>query len=212
MQILAHRGEWTQASEQNSLNAIARAFQNNFGVETDIRDSNGVVVISHDCPTASNLMTLDDLLEVYKTYNMNLPLALNVKADGLQDKCKDALRRHNIDLTNIFFFDMSIPDGLVYLKEKLPCFTRYSDEELHPSFLERACGIWADGFQSDCTDQDVFRKFIERGIPVCLVSPELHKRNHKDVWQKWRFAFKDNKKAFMICTDFPQEADEFFND
>jgi len=211
MDILAHRGFWQDISEQNTNSAIEKAFAHGYGVETDLRDRAGEIVISHDCPENEGLLTFDDLLILYKKYGMSLPLALNVKADGLQQKCKSALETHEIDLSNIFFFDMSVPDGLVYLRTGLPCFTRYSDEESEPSFLDRAIGVWVDGFQKDCSDGSVLKRFLEKELTICLVSPELHKRSYEEVWQNWRSMFDKDMKSVMICTDFPHQANEFFN-
>ena len=38
MRILAHRGFWNSKEERNSIVAFEKAFQNGFGIETDIRD------------------------------------------------------------------------------------------------------------------------------------------------------------------------------
>jgi len=48
--ILAHRGAWTVPKERNSAEALKRALKSGFGIETDLRDLDGTVVISHDPP------------------------------------------------------------------------------------------------------------------------------------------------------------------
>lgn len=53
--IIAHRGFWKIASEKNSLVAFERAFSNGYGVETDIRDLMGGLVVEHDLPDESAL-------------------------------------------------------------------------------------------------------------------------------------------------------------
>ena len=55
LKIIAHRGFWLEKSEQNSLKAFKKAFENGFGVETDVRDFNGELVISHDIATKNAL-------------------------------------------------------------------------------------------------------------------------------------------------------------
>jgi glycerophosphoryl diester phosphodiesterase len=50
MKIIAHRGMWFNKHEQNTLVAFERALENGFGIETDFRDFNGSLVISHDLP------------------------------------------------------------------------------------------------------------------------------------------------------------------
>lgn len=56
IEILAHRGWWTSREDQNSLDALTRALTAGFGVETDIRDCAGRLVVSHDMPTAPRLL------------------------------------------------------------------------------------------------------------------------------------------------------------
>ena len=50
MKILSHRGYWNNLTEKNSKSAFRRSFQLGFGTETDVRDLNGELVISHDMP------------------------------------------------------------------------------------------------------------------------------------------------------------------
>ena len=50
MEIIAHRGFWRKKTDQNTIGAFKLALNNHFGIETDIRDQNGQLVISHDIP------------------------------------------------------------------------------------------------------------------------------------------------------------------
>lgn len=52
MYILAHRGYWLYKEEENTLDAFQRAYENGFGIETDVRDYNEQLVISHNIPAA----------------------------------------------------------------------------------------------------------------------------------------------------------------
>ena len=49
--ILAHRGLWQNVAAKNSISSIKLALVNGFGLETDIRDLDGELVISHDPTT-----------------------------------------------------------------------------------------------------------------------------------------------------------------
>src|SRR6187401_2892888 len=124
MIILAHRGFWTREIEKNSKTAFVRSFENGFGVETDIRDSIEELFISHDM-AKGNEMKVEDFLALYNSYNSSLPLALNVKADGLFKMMAILLQNNKID--NYFFFDMSLPDALGYVKAGLKIFSRQSE-------------------------------------------------------------------------------------
>lgn len=87
MKILAHRGFWNTLEEKNSLKALNRAFQNGYGIETDIRDYLGELVISHNIPDSKS-PKLEELLSIYSEEKYDLPLALNVKSDGIQSILK----------------------------------------------------------------------------------------------------------------------------
>ncbi|MCW1578911.1 hypothetical protein OLS50_01735, partial [Campylobacter jejuni] len=64
----------------------------------------GGIVVSHDM-ASENCLKLEDFFKLYKKYNTNLPLALNIKADGLQIPLKKLIQKYKI--TNYFVFDMS---------------------------------------------------------------------------------------------------------
>ncbi|HEF1316515.1 TPA: hypothetical protein R8R34_001765, partial [Campylobacter jejuni] len=48
MKILSHRGYWKNKQEKNSIAAFDRSFLNLYGLETDLRDVGGGIVVSHD--------------------------------------------------------------------------------------------------------------------------------------------------------------------
>lgn len=206
MKIIAHRGYWKDASEKNTFVAFERAFENGFGVETDFRDYKGTLVISHDIPKG-NEVTADEFFELYSKYSDNHWLALNIKADGLQPLLKDLIEKN--DVKNYFCFDMSIPDTLGYLSHGLNIFSRTSEYEKETPFYEKSNGVWMDCFHSDFNTNDDIKNHVKNGKKVCIVSSELHKREHLKTWQKYRNL---NPENIMICTDYPQEAKEFFND
>ena len=207
MKILSHRGYWKEVAEKNTIEAMRRSFSLDFGTETDVRDYNGDLVISHDIAD-ENAISFQKFLEIYGEYNKDLPLALNIKSDGLQLKLKEALARNKIE--NYFLFDMSIPDALGYLRNEVKnVFTRQSEYEKDPSFYEKANGVWLDSFEEDWFDNNLISAHLARGKMVCIVSPELHKRSHLESWKKYKFL--STEKNLFLCTDFPEEAREFFN-
>ena len=81
--------------------------ENGFGLETDIRDYKGELVISHDIPEGGCL-PFQRLLEIHRDLNSTLLLALNIKSDGLHGAIGELLKKYNV--TNCFVFDMSVPD------------------------------------------------------------------------------------------------------
>ncbi len=208
MQILSHRGYWKTESEKNRPIAFERSFKLGFGTETDFRDFNGELVISHDIADKTAI-SAREFFEIYCKYDKRLPLALNIKADGLQIELRNLLVEFGID--NYFVFDMSVPDALHYIKHKIKVFTRKSEFETIPPFLEESEGIWFDEFKSHWINDEVIANYLSDGKKVCIVSPDLHKREHLKEWEDYK-NFRGNTQNLMICTDFPEEAKAFFNE
>ncbi|NDJ28146.1 hypothetical protein DMB95_09475 [Campylobacter sp. MIT 12-8780] len=211
MNILSHRGYWKTEKEKNSIVAFEKSFINFYGLETDLRDWRKEIVISHDMAD-ENCLKLEDFFKFYKKWDTNLPLALNIKADGLQILLKQLIQKYEI--TNYFVFDMSIPDALSYIDLNFNVFTRQSEYEKEPSFYEKACGVWMDEFYSHWIHKNIIKQHINNNKLVCIVSPELHKRDYKKEWSEYKQIEKELqvKDKLMICTDYPDEAREFFND
>lgn len=210
MIVLSHRGYWKETIEKNSSMAFERSFSLGFGTETDVRDYNGKLVISHDIAD-KDCISIKEMFEIYNKYDSNLPLALNIKADGLHAKLKELLEEYKIE--NYFVFDMSVPDGLGYLKENIKAFTRESEYEIIPSFYDEAYGVWLDEFQGHWINKDVIEKHIKNNKRICIVSPDLHKREYKKEWQHYKEIEKElSINNLMICTDYPEEAKEFFRE
>jgi hypothetical protein len=207
MIILSHRGYWASAEQKNTEAAFRKSFLAGFGTETDVRDKLGELVISHDPPTMSSMSFLDFLV-IYRSINESLPLALNIKADGLQPALKKCIDQGLLE--NYFLFDMSVPDALSYANARLRFFTRQSEIERVPCLYETAAGVWMDMFFDDWIEEYDVQSHLKTGKQVCLVSPELHKREHTGFWNKlsdWD-CLDDSK--LMICTDFPDEAKSHF--
>lgn len=207
MQILSHRGYWKELDERNQLVAFNRSFDMGFGTETDLRDCMGEIVIAHDMPKGEE-MTLNNLLEIMN--GRNLPLALNIKADGQGIKIREILKKHNH--TNYFTFDMSIPDMVVQIREGLKVFTGLSDILPTPVLLDKSEGIWLDCFNGDWYDESVIDNLISLNKTVCIVSADLHKRDVENQWaiiKKCKNLKNDN---LMICTDYPEKAKEYFDE
>ncbi|WP_318498342.1 PI-PLC domain-containing protein [Photobacterium leiognathi] len=208
MEIIAHRGYWIDKAEKNTFTAFKRAIDNNFGIETDLRDYDGEIVISHDIPTQNN-RTLDDFLNLVSE-NKEIILALNIKSDGLQDLL---LRNDAIKEIRHFYFDMSIPDCLIFSKKNMTYFSRVSDIEPTALLYLESDGVWLDNFTDDELDLVELDKVLSDGKKVALVSPELHGYCYESYWAKLKQYVLERKssKNILICTDFPMQAKDYFN-
>ena len=207
MQILSHRGYWKRENEKNQVIAFERSFSLGFGTETDVRDYNGDLVISHDIASDS-CMTIDSFFQLYNRYEKSIPLALNIKADGLQQKLRESLKKYNIK--NYFVFDMSVPDTIGYLEKNINIFTRQSEYEREPALYNEAAGVWMDSFLNEWMEKEDIFQHLENGKKVCIVSPDLHKREHRSLWRKLSNMPISNYIDIMLCTDYPEEAMEYF--
>jgi hypothetical protein len=211
LNIISHRGYWKKQSEQNTIRAFEKSLSLGFGIETDVRDYKGELVIAHDIPNEECVL-LEDFFSLYKLYKViNLPIALNIKSDGLQNKLKKLLEVYEV--RNYFVFDMSVPDGIFYIKNDLVTFTRESEYETYPAFYDYAHGVWIDQFFSDWIDKQTIINHINNNKKICIVSPELHQRKYLDFWRKLKSIIEDlDSSQIMLCTDHPEEARIFFND
>ncbi len=209
MQILAHRGFWKDKSEKNTIKAIERAFTSGFGIETDIRDYRGNLIVSHDIGDDDSL-DAETVFKLYKDVGKDLTLALNVKADGIQKLVLKLIQKY--DISNYFLFDMSIPELVVNSNVNIKFYTRSSDIECHLVEEKKADGIWLDSFY----DKDFIKEKVN-GInvellerKVCIVSPELHGWKYEDVWEIIKQNNLHNSEKVQLCTDYPDIAKEFF--
>lgn len=206
MIVLSHRGYWLEEHERNQRIAFDRSFRLSFGTETDLRDANGEIVISHDVPTGVEL-TFKQLLELYRQHSDgDLPLALNVKADGLASLVKKALS--SMPGLDAFMFDMAVPDMLSYFQAGIPVFTRMSEVEREPPWFDQSAGIWLDSFGPTWFNEKLVCELLSTGKRVCIVSSELHKREPLDLWTM--LAPHSNETNLLLCTDQPELARDFF--
>jgi hypothetical protein len=209
--IIAHRGFWKNSSEQNTIFAFERALKGGYGIETDVRDFNEELVISHDIPI-SVCYSFEEFLLLYVelSHNVEYPpcLAINIKSDGLQNKVKSLLEKYQIK--NYFLFDMSVPDTFGYIAKNLTTFSRVSELEGNDTLNEISDGIWLDQFYDSWYDGDFIIRLVEKYNKVCVVSPELHKREHIKCWKMISKLPVNIKQNLMLCTDFPEEAKGYF--
>lgn len=210
MIVLSHRGYWLEPAEKNTTVAFERSFSLSFGTETDIRDHDSNLVISHDMAD-KNALPVEVFFETYKKFNCDPPLALNIKADGLQLELKRLLSLYEIN--NYFVFDMAVPDGLLYAKNQLNTYTRQSEYEKEPPYYKLARGVWLDEFEGHWITDDVIEQHLHNRKSICIVSPELHKRENTHEWLHYKqLENKIGKDKIMLCTDLPEKARGFFND
>lgn len=210
MHYLAHRGNTskrTVGKAENSRNTLTFAAKHGYGLETDLRDLDGEIVISHDMPRAPAALKFGDLLaSLPGELGKNQFLALNIKCDGQQKSLKGMLSGHPA-LENIFFFDMSLPDLFVFTQHfpNKNLATRVSDLEPQPLLYDSVAWLWIDCFTRDWNNWELVEKYLNDGKKLAFVSPELHKRDPLPFWESLKEQGLD-KKEIWLCADHIEEA------
>jgi hypothetical protein len=196
-QIFAHRGLWLESGlDENSFRAFQLAFDEGFGIEVDIRDHLGKIVISHDPPTEPSF-ELDALVDLASHFP-ECPIAINVKSDGLAGQ----LATYEI-VNPHFYFDMSMPQELDYVQRGLAVASRISEFESVDRGLHQR--LWVDAFMTDWYIADnQSMSAIADSAGAVFVSPELHGRDHIKTWEALGPLFKE-ASHLGICTDYPLE-------
>lgn len=208
MEILAHRGVWSTPEEKNNVDALVKAITMGYGIETDIRDYCGKLVISHDVANG-NAPLFTEFLQRIRAVDMARTLALNIKSDGLQELIKDALSE--FELEDYFLFDMSIPELVVNERKGLKFYTRHSDIESHCVMYDKAAGVWMDSFYDNAwLKEEYIIKHIRNGKSVAIISPEIHGFEYMGAWQMIKQANEKVGGDIKLCTDMPNKAKEYF--
>lgn len=207
MNVMAHRGCWNVFEEGNTMNSFQKAFAYGYGIETDVRDFNGELVVSHNV-AVKRVFSFEEVLKLYCDMECRTKIAINIKADGLQILLRKALKKYGIN--NYFVFDMSVPEQVVFHREKFNVFTRMSEYEKIPILLEESQGIWMDEWKNSWISAKIINGFRKMDKLVAIVSPEIHGRDHRNLWSELK-PFKGDQGVWL-CTDIPIEAEEFFHE
>lgn len=204
MKIIAHRGFWKTEAEKNSMAALKRAVECGYGFETDFRDCAGKVLISHNPPKGDEI-TAEEVFKMYHESSSQMPLALDIKADGLQDMMMELLNKYNI--ANYFMVDMSVCDTVVYVEKGITIASRSSEFEPTLPFYNDCKVVWVDYFDGRTDIVDEMNKYIADGKIPCVVSPDLHHLPYDEMWK----VLKENIAGeYYLCTDYPDKAELYF--
>ena len=202
--LIAHRGLWTTNEEKNSLKALKKALSSNISIETDIRDYDGKIYLSHDpISDYSSLVSLDFLLTLHSSLKSKSKLFLNVKSDGLYNLINND---NTIIKDYSYFFDMSFPEMVQYDRKNFNYLIRLSEFENPKINYFHFNGFWIDSFYND-------NWYFESKISLlpdkiyAFVSPELHKQDFSNFWRK----LKELKSDLFLCTDYIDKAKEYFH-
>ena len=163
------------------------------GLEIDIRDYNGKLVLSHDIPDERSIK-LENFLPHIDNKNF---LAVNIKSVEIESELKRILSESQI--SNYFTFDWPTPSLTKALNCDLNCAFRLSEYEKY--IFPKCEWAWIDSFDKIWYDADFLLSLKKSGIKLALVSPELH--NRKSDMDKVK-DIVNSIDVDAICTDFPE--------
>jgi hypothetical protein len=205
--LVAHRGNLRGADpcSENTNRGLSLALKRGFGIETDVRDQQGDSVISHDMPMKGQECPLfKSIADEFAKISSDQIIAINVKSDGLY-KLESFLELDKRE--RLFFFDMSFPEMLKYQKMGLSVAHRVSEfetQDLESSVAPvDSAWFWVDAFESDWYLEPFWFNKIRRLGNLVIVSPELHGRDPRRVWD-WFSSRYQSEETFWLCTDFPE--------
>lgn len=192
--VFAHRGAWSHSSEKNSQQALTKAFESGMGVETDFRDYQANLVLSHD-------ILLNQQFTPFAGFNSKDRYAINLKSDGLLSLFLPFAEE--IIVSRSFVFDGSIPEMVRYRDAGIPHALRLSEYETELPWKSEY--VWVDAFESDWWISDENLKSLFSSHHLVFVSPELHGRDHRLAFEAFVDFRRKYGKVFSVCTDLPLE-------
>ena len=182
------------------------------GAEIDIRYHLDELVLHHDAfqLDPQELLTFELFLS---NWDCKGTLILNLKSEGIEDKCIELLQKYKI--SNWFFLDMSMPFFVKYAlfakDNNIPGFSsanlcaRFSDYEpleYALSFSSMIEWIWVDTFESFPLDSNAYNKIATNNLKICLVSPELQGQSVDNI--KLMKAEISKFNVHSVCTKYPE--------
>ena len=182
------------------------------GAEIDIRYHEDQLILHHD-PFSHHKNKCLLLEEFLSNWESSGPLILNIKTEGIEEKCIALMNKFN--LSNWFFLDISMPYFVKFCnialnkniegfsKKNLAVrFSEYEPIEYALSFSNKAGWIWVDCFSMLPLDEDTYKKIKKANFKICLVSPELQSLDKEKIAD---FLIQVNKMEIeAVCTKYPE--------
>ena len=202
----------------NSILELQRVPSQN-GIEIDVRYHDDELILNHE-PFNHHINQSTKLIELLSRWNKIGPIILNLKTEGIEDKCIQLMGKYKVK--DWFFLDMSMPILVKYSdkakKKEYPYFSpknlavRFSDREpieYALSFRGRAKWVWVDYFSNFPLNEKIVFLLKNAGFKICLVSPEIQKDSIFNAYQLADIC--SNFKIDAVCTKEPEPWLKFVN-
>lgn len=188
---------------QHRVNEVERLLQTpkNLGVEVDIRSDRDQLYLAHDPFVAGT--SFSEYLDHFE----HAFIVLNVKEEGLEQRCLNLLNERGI--TKYFFLDQSMPflirRGIQGAKDGACRLSEYESLSTVENLAGMCEWVWLDSFNPGQSIVAILGRLKEFGLKICLVSPELH-GEHRDgeTAQLINEIKSTNSSIDAVCTKFPE--------
>lgn len=196
MKIIKHR--------VNTIEELSKV-EASYGVEIDLRNNNGELILAHD-PFSVESVRFADWLKFYH-HDM---IVLNIKEEGLETKILGVIKDLNIQ--NFFFLDQSFSFLFKTLTSgESRTAIRFSDLESIDTVANtinmsttKPKWLWIDSFSGEWSHLKELDKIKSLGLNVCLASPELHGRNLDLELREIRKS-ASFRGIEAVCTKYPEK-------
>jgi len=183
----------------NTLQEL-QSLPENIGIELDVRDSGGHLLVTHD-----PFVRLEDsiLLKEFLQYVGKRFLIVNIKSEGIECAVLSLLQQFSIQ--DFFLLDCSFP-MIVKLAKKgeKRIAVRYSEYESLETVLSlegKISWIWVDCFTRFVLDKKVEEQLHDVGFKLCIVSPELQQQPGK-VYEYFQIIQNQKIKIDAVCSKY----------
>ncbi len=187
--FISHRINYLDENSVNKLNEWD-------GIEFDIRDSNGKIIVQHDPFKEGQIFE-----EFIKFCPNNKFYIVNVKSEGIELEAIRILEEHHI--YNFFLLDCSIPMivklGKMGEKRIAARLSEYESIKNIIALSSFISWVWIDVFTCLPLTEKIEKTIHDMNLKICLVSPELQNQNEKTD-EYINILNKNNIKIDAVCS------------
>ncbi len=187
--FICHRVNYLDETISNDI------FSKFNGIEFDIRDFSGDLIIQHDPFINGQLFT-----DFIKYCPINKFYIINIKSEGIEEKIIQLLDKYNIN--NYFFLDCNIPtiNKISKITNKIAGrLSEFEPIECIEKLSNTITWVWVDVFNFFPLTYNDYLKIKNKNIKICLVSPELQGQQNK-IEEYIQFMKDNNIKIDAICS------------
>jgi hypothetical protein len=165
------------------------------GIEFDIRDFCGELIIAHDPFIMGQLFS--DFIRYCPIDKMYI---INIKSEGIEDKILEYLNKYNMH--NYFFLDCNMPTINKLSKRTTNIAGRLSEFEPFECIEKinnKIQWVWIDVFSYLPLTYDIYKKIKDYNLKICLVSPELQGQQNK-IYEYIEYINNNNIIIDAVCS------------